>query len=197
MGDNQGVRPRTLTGFRTLAHQRNGRMSPRRKSPENRKLGPRHLTGTPEAIQQRSTATSWTASGSEGLLSVADLPQRPRMTSPPRVRIEGSRTWLFGGQSGPWSSQRLWRTRHRIALLRASRRARRVAWIESVHRFYATRPRRLRAVRGASPRTRRGSGDPRLYRDRHAPGRVEQPAAGFRHDPDPCRDGSDLGADRV
>jgi hypothetical protein len=24
-----------------------------------------------------------------------------------------------------------------------------------------------------------GSGDPRLYRDRHAPGRVEQPAAGF------------------
>src|SRR5215470_8303893 len=96
MGDNQRVRPRTLTGFRTLAHQRNGRVSPGRNSPENRKLGPRHLTGTPEAIQQRSTATSWTASGSEGLLSVADLPQRPRMTSPPRVRIEGSRTWLFG-----------------------------------------------------------------------------------------------------
>jgi hypothetical protein len=43
----------------------------------------------PEAVKQRSTATSWTASGSEGLLSVADLPQRPRMSSPPRVSIEG------------------------------------------------------------------------------------------------------------
>ena len=45
-------------------------------------------TGRAYAVQQRSTATSWTARGFEGLRSVADLPQRPRMTSPPRVRIE-------------------------------------------------------------------------------------------------------------
>src|SRR5262249_50976056 len=42
-------------------------------------------------VQQSSTATSSTASGSERLPSTADLPQRPRATSPPRVRIEGVR----------------------------------------------------------------------------------------------------------
>jgi len=42
-------------------------------------------------VQQWSTATSPTASGCRRLPSAADLPQRPRAISPPRVRIEGVR----------------------------------------------------------------------------------------------------------
>ena len=51
--------------------------------------GPATVPVKLRVVQQRSTATSWTASGSERLLSVAHLPQRPPATSPPRVRIEG------------------------------------------------------------------------------------------------------------
>jgi hypothetical protein len=58
-------------------------------TPERRTLRPRHRPVGPGVVQQRSTATSWTASGSERLPSTADLPQRPRATSLPRVRIEG------------------------------------------------------------------------------------------------------------
>jgi len=45
----------------------------------------------PEAVQRTSTATPPTANGSKRLPATDDLPQRPRTTSPPRVRIEGVR----------------------------------------------------------------------------------------------------------
>src|SRR6516162_36884 len=55
-----------------------------------RPLGGRlgRTTAEPSVVQQISTATSSTPSGSERLLPAADVPQRPRATSPPRVRIE-------------------------------------------------------------------------------------------------------------
>ncbi len=65
----------------------------------------------PEAVQHTSTATSPTASGSERLQSTADLPQRPRATSVPRVRIEGSGVQIpsaplvSAGQSPAWLSE--------------------------------------------------------------------------------------------
>jgi hypothetical protein len=47
-----------------------------------------HMDNEPEAVQHASTATPPIADGPRGLPSVADLPERPRTTSPPRVRIE-------------------------------------------------------------------------------------------------------------
>jgi len=55
---------------------------------ENRKLKPDSLSGGREAVQHPNTATRRTAGDHVGLLPIADLPQRPRATSLPGVRIE-------------------------------------------------------------------------------------------------------------
>jgi hypothetical protein len=60
-------------------------------SPLNRGSSAPSSVDRSRAVQHSNTATSSTASGSERLRSTADLPQRPRATSPPRVRIEGVR----------------------------------------------------------------------------------------------------------
>jgi hypothetical protein len=45
----------------------------------------------PNAVQQTSAATSATGNASDRLPPTSDLPQRPRTTSAPGVRIEGTR----------------------------------------------------------------------------------------------------------
>jgi hypothetical protein len=57
----------------------------------------------PEAVQHSSTATPPAGNVSDKLPPDSDLPQRPRMTSPPGVRIEGiagNRKISQGVQSG-------------------------------------------------------------------------------------------------
>jgi hypothetical protein len=71
------------------------------KPPENRTLKTHGLPGRPQAVQHRSTATLRTANDSEKLPPASDLPQRPRATSAPGVRIEGVRG------SNPLSSTRV------------------------------------------------------------------------------------------
>jgi Restriction endonuclease len=59
-----------------------------------RDFGPYHGT-TRGAVQHTSTATLSAANASEKPPPTGDLPQRPRPTSPPGVRIEGIRSVLF------------------------------------------------------------------------------------------------------
>ena len=57
---------------------------------QNWKLIPHGLTEGPEAPQHRSTATPSAGNDLDNLPPNSDLPQRPRATSSPRVRIEES-----------------------------------------------------------------------------------------------------------
>ena len=59
------------------------------KPPENRKLRTPGFTGRAASRTARKYSTPPTPSGFIGLRPIADLLQRPRTTSAPRVRIEG------------------------------------------------------------------------------------------------------------
>jgi hypothetical protein len=102
-----GLNPRVaaLSGLLPIPHRRSPDQAAQLQSgryddPKGRVSNPSRQSSASWCAQQSSTATPSTASDPVRLPSTADLPQRPRMTSPPGVRIEG-----VAGPSPPCDSQ--------------------------------------------------------------------------------------------